>query len=122
MTVRVSPTPATLSGGRILVALDDTAGRPVPDAVVQVTGQMTHAGMVPVVDTASQEAPGRYAVPAFGFTMAGDWVLEVRARLPDGREAAADQPIRVADMGGGPDAPGGADTTRGPRAPRALPR
>lgn len=93
--VRVSPTPARVGAGRVLVTVSDTAGRPAPGATVEVTGVMSHAGMVPVVDTAAEEAPGRYAVPDFGFTMAGDWVLEVRVRLPDGRRGARDHPIRV---------------------------
>lgn len=103
MDVAVSPTPATVGGGRVRVQIHDTAGRPVDEARVRVTGLMTHAGMVPVTDTAAFRSGGLWTVDAFDFTMAGDWVLEVRAELPDGRQGAVDHPIRVVSppTGGG---------------------
>ena len=56
---------------------------------------MSHAGMVPVLETASADVPGRYYVPEFNFTMAGDWVLTLEAILPDGRTARIQKPLRV---------------------------
>mgnify|MGYP001821836650 FL=1 len=67
-----------------------------------VEGNMSHAGMVPVLDTAVAEDPGRYGISDFGFTMAGDWILTVQAVLPDGRAARIDRPTSVVgQMGGG---------------------
>jgi hypothetical protein len=60
---------------------------PLEGAEVRVEGNMSHAGMVPVLATAQEEAPGIYAVSDFRFTMAGDWILTTRATLPDGRWA-----------------------------------
>jgi hypothetical protein len=69
---------------------------------VRIEGNMSHAGMVPVLDSAVQEAPGRYVVDDFGFTMPGDWVLSVEATLPDGRTARTEVPANVVgSMGGG---------------------
>lgn len=68
-------------------------GAPVRAATVEVTGDMTHAGMVPVVATAVEQADGSYRADDFAFDMAGDWVVSVDADLPDGSrvrgEAAA---------------------------------
>jgi hypothetical protein len=62
---------------------------------------MSHAGMVPVVDTAVAEDPGRYGISGFEFTMAGDWILTVEATLPDGRRAQIDRPTSVVGQIGG---------------------
>ena len=95
LTVAVSPTPATLGPARVLVSLADSSERPVQGAQVVVTGRLTGDGTSPVVeDTAREEAPGRYVAADFPFAVAGEWVLEARALLADGRRAAADHPIR----------------------------
>jgi hypothetical protein len=68
-------------------------GEAVRGAEVEVTGDMTHAGMVPVVVQAEERADGSYRAEAFAFDMAGDWIVTVEARLEDGSrvlgEAAA---------------------------------
>lgn len=55
-------------------------GEPVTDAEVEVTGDMTHAGMVPVVAPAPHDEGGRYRTEGFEFSMAGDWILTVTVR------------------------------------------
>ena len=85
MELGISPTPPTMGTTRLIVTLRDTLGIPVEGARVVVEGTMTHAGMMPVLDTASAEGPGRYVIPGFRFTMSGDWILTLRATLPDGR-------------------------------------
>jgi hypothetical protein len=70
--------PATIE---VEVRLD---GTPVDGATVRVTGDMTHAGMVPVVDHAVRVEPGLYRTESFAFTMAGDWILTVDVTYPDG--------------------------------------
>jgi len=84
---------------RILIALEDSGGIPVEGARIVVEGNMSHAGMTPVLDTAVAEAPGRYAVPDFPFTMAGSWILTLRATLPDGRWT---ETVRTTDVARGP--------------------
>jgi hypothetical protein len=87
LEVAISPTPPAVGPARLIINLRDTAGAPLEGAEVRVEGNMSHAGMVPVLATAQEEAPGIYAVSDFRFTMAGDWILTTRATLPDGRWA-----------------------------------
>jgi hypothetical protein len=118
MEVDISPTPPAVGPAQILVTLQDTAGAPLGEAVVTVEGNMSHAGMVPVVDTAHATRPGRYMVPDFDFTMAGDWVLTVQADLPDGRTARLEYGTTVV----GPPSNLQADTTNGSEAPPSTDR
>jgi hypothetical protein len=102
LNVAISPTPPSVGPARLIISLADSAGTPLDGAEILVEGNMSHAGMAPVVDTALAEGPGKYGVSSFSFTMAGDWVLTLRATLPDGRWVQKDVPTRVAGgMGGG---------------------
>lgn len=59
-------------------------GAPVTGASVEVTGDMTHAGMVPVIAKAPMTEPGTYVTQNFVYDMAGDWVLTAEINLEDG--------------------------------------
>ncbi len=59
-------------------------GEAVNDAQVKVTGDMTHAGMAPVVAEAAPQGDGIYLSQGFAFNMVGDWILTVEAVYPDG--------------------------------------
>jgi hypothetical protein len=85
LEVAISPTPPVVGPARLIITLHDTAGVPLENAEILVEGNMSHAGMVPVLGTAEEEREGHYAVPDFRFTMAGDWIITARATLPDGR-------------------------------------
>ena len=61
-------------------------GAPVEGARVEVTGDMTHAGMAPVVAEAEGEGGGSYLTQGFAFNMAGDWIITVDVTYPDGAE------------------------------------
>ena len=102
MELAISPTPPGVGPARLIITLRDTSGAPMDGARILVEGNMSHAGMVPVLDTASADEGGRYYVPEFDFTMAGDWVLILEASLPDGRTARIQHPLRVARTPGGP--------------------
>lgn len=70
----------------ILVRVTDTDGRVQPLAELNVRGDMNHAGMVPVITT--YESPetdslGSYPVQ-FTWTMGGEWIVTVNARLENG--------------------------------------
>ncbi|MGB1288922.1 MAG: FixH family protein, partial [Aggregatilineales bacterium] len=56
----------------------------INDATVAVRGDMSHAGMIPVMVEASEGTEGEYEIP-FEWTMGGDWAVEITATLPDGR-------------------------------------
>jgi hypothetical protein len=60
----------------------------VEDATVQITGDMTHAGMEPVFADTQQIEPGLYETQDFAFTMSGDWFITADITLPDGRTAS----------------------------------
>jgi len=104
LEVSVAPTPPITGPARIVLSLYDPDGHPVRDAELRVEGTMSHAGMVPVVESADEVGDGTYVVPAFEFTMGGDWILIVGIRLPDGREITRREELRV--VSGGPPAGG----------------
>ncbi len=71
----------TISVGPNTIAfLVEQNGKPVMDAVVAVSGDMTHPGMAPVVGTAISLGDGRYQLQNFDISMGGDWVLSVVAK------------------------------------------
>jgi len=104
-----SPTPAPSEGLRVRVETEgNPALGPVPvlvyilnddegvsGATVEVTGDMTHAGMVPVITEASESEPGLYRADRFEFTMAGDWILTAEVELPDGTKEMAETSLTV---------------------------
>lgn len=85
LEVAISPTPPAVGPARLIISLQDTAGTAISGAEIVVEGNMTHAGMVPVLERAQMEGPGHYSVGSFSFTMAGAWILTLDATLPDGR-------------------------------------
>lgn len=87
VTLSVEPDPAIVGDARLVVRLADPAGKAIDDALVSVRGDMSHAGMQPVLATAARETSGAYAAD-FEWTMAGDWIVTVTAVLPDGRTTA----------------------------------
>lgn len=60
------------------------SGEPVGGASVRVTGDMTHAGMVPVLADATEVEPGLYRSDGFAFDMAGDWMITADVTYRDG--------------------------------------
>ena len=80
----LEPDPPRLGPATVTIALRNADGQPISGAAVEIEGNMSHAGMVPVLARASEVAPGRYQAD-LEFTMGGDWFLLVRADLPDGR-------------------------------------
>jgi len=84
LDVSWDPAPASVGATTFTLTLADAGGAPVEGASVEVEGNMSHAGMVPVLGTADEVGPGRYVVE-LDLTMGGDWFLLVDAMLPDGR-------------------------------------
>jgi hypothetical protein len=70
-------------------------GAPVAGAEVEVTGDMTHAGMIPVIASAPEAEPGVYRTEAFAFDMAGDWIVTAEVELPGGGEARGEAATTV---------------------------
>lgn len=88
------PDPPSVGDAELTLELTDPARAPVQGAVLQVRGDMTHAGMAPVLAEAGEGALGRYPVD-FEWTMAGDWILTIQGNLPDGRQLLRTYEIQV---------------------------
>lgn len=78
------PFPAAVGQSRLVIQVSDPAGKPISDAALSIKGDMTHAGMVPVLAAVQGgDAQGYYQVP-IEWTMAGDWVVTVEVILANG--------------------------------------
>lgn len=65
------------------VLIVDGEGNPINDAELEIKGDMSHAGMEPVLADTSAATDGVYTVP-FEWTMGGDWFVTVEATFADG--------------------------------------
>jgi len=83
----VGPAPA-----RVLLS---EGGEPVSGATVEVQGDMSHAGMQPVIVQAVEGGPGVYDAADFVFTMAGDWFLTATVETADGRKVTGETFLTV---------------------------
>lgn len=84
LDITLSITPDNIVGEAFaIVTVRDRSGQPVENARVQLRGDMTHAGMVPVIVETSDSVDGRYELD-FNWTMGGDWFVDVTVTLPDG--------------------------------------
>jgi hypothetical protein len=71
---------------------------------VSLEGNMTHAGMVPVLtesvwDGADGSEDGVYHIP-FEFSMLGDWIISVKIENRDGDRFTQDIDVLVDQFGG----------------------
>ena len=62
---------------------------------VEVVGDMTHPGMIPVEAEAHPAGPGLWRVDAFDFNMRGDWVLTITAYDKNGKKYAKEVRLTV---------------------------
>ena len=89
------PYPPILGEACLVIQVKDKDGSPVNEALLDIKGDMTHAGMVPILaKVEGGGVDGYYNVP-MEWTMAGDWVVNVRATLPDGTAARQKFDLRV---------------------------
>jgi hypothetical protein len=88
------PDPAVVGDAALTVTVTRD-GAPLADAPVSVRGDMTHAGMRPVLVDATTDASGSVSIP-FTWTMGGDWIVTVSVTLPDGSEVAQQFDVSVA--------------------------
>jgi hypothetical protein len=99
LQIRVDVESATPSVGfsRITVHVSDQAWIPRNGLSVTVSG--VHPDAPPVRKAAVGEGAGRYVAESFSFPGAGEWILTVRAELPDGRWTERDRVIAVLPPG-----------------------
>ena len=81
----VSPQPPRVGPATIVLKLNDASGTAVNGARLELEGNMSHPGMVPVFAEATEIEPGQYRA-TLELSMAGDWHVAVRITLRDGRK------------------------------------
>lgn len=94
MSLAVEPEAPTVGPATLLITLTDADGNPINGAALEIRGDMSHAGMEPVLASAEAGQTGIYEAP-FEWTMAGDWIVTVTASLPDGRIATREFDLTV---------------------------
>jgi hypothetical protein len=85
INLSVSPDPPAVGTATVILNLTNADNQPITGATIELEGNMSHAGMVPVFSQATEQKDGQYEAP-LEFTMAGDWFILVKATLPDGRK------------------------------------
>jgi hypothetical protein len=97
VSLLIEPEPPQIGPAVVTVTLSDASGQPITGAEVELEGNMSHAGMVPVFAPAPETVPGHYRAD-LEFTMGGDWFILVRAELPDGRSMERKIDVPGVDM------------------------
>jgi hypothetical protein len=85
LTHEVSPEPPRVGPSTITLKVADAAGKPMSGLRIKLEGNMSHAGMSPVLTAARETGPGQYS-STIELTMAGDWYFLVHMIFPDGRK------------------------------------
>jgi hypothetical protein len=87
ITMTAIPFPPHIGESRLVIQVADMMDNPIDNAHLSIKGDMTHAGMVPIVAEVDRGGEnGVYTIP-IEWTMAGDWVVTVDLELPDGTKA-----------------------------------
>ena len=71
------------------------ADGPAEVSGVTITGNMTHAGMQPVIVPAAQVGPHTWLADGFAFNMGGDWFLLAEVELEGGGSFEVSVPVSV---------------------------
>ena len=80
----VDPSPVTIGEATLYFELKDAQDQPIEGASLRAKGDMSHAGMMPVLGDSVEIGDGNYSIP-FEWTMVGDWILTITGELPDGQ-------------------------------------
>jgi hypothetical protein len=91
--VEVGDNPMTGNVPVSVFVLKDNAA--VAGATVQVTANMTHAGMEPVIVTATETEAGLYVADPFIIEMPGDTVVTTDITLSNGTKFSVDKAFTV---------------------------
>jgi hypothetical protein len=85
LTNEISPQPPRVGPLTITLKVADASGKPATGLEIELEGNMSHAGMTPVLAGAKEIEPGRYS-STMVLSMAGDWYFVVHMTLADGRK------------------------------------
>ena len=94
VVMAIVPSPPQPGSAILIIQIMQENGINPGDFTLDVRGDMSHAGMKPVIVEAVPGEAGAYSIP-FEFSMAGDWLITLSAVLPDGRSLIRTYPIRV---------------------------
>lgn len=83
LTLEVQPDPPAVGPSTLILTLTGPDGAPIEGAALSVKGDMSHAGMEPVLREA-ETGPGGVAEIPFEWTMGGDWFVTVDVAPPVG--------------------------------------
>jgi hypothetical protein len=92
--IQVIPAPPTTGASLLMIQISNGQDAGAGDFSIDVRGDMSHAGMTPVIVNQVKGEEGTFAVP-FEWTMAGDWVITISAIMPDGRLLLRTLPVLV---------------------------
>ncbi|MFK7802286.1 MAG: FixH family protein [Anaerolineae bacterium] len=84
--ISVDAESTNLGQTNLMVTVRDESDEPINDATVNIKGDMTHAGMQPVLGETSTANDGVYVIP-YEWTMAGDWFVTIDVTFADGTSA-----------------------------------
>jgi hypothetical protein len=90
---QLAPVPPRVGPASITIQIADAMQKPISHAIIEVEADMSHPGMAPVFGEAQETVPGSYRAN-LSFTMAGDWVVLLRIKLPDGRKTERQVDVR----------------------------
>ncbi|TFH35463.1 MAG: hypothetical protein E4G99_07240 [Anaerolineales bacterium] len=92
--LEIVPAPPRPGSSTLIIQISDENGTGLGELTLAVRGDMSHAGMGPILVDAVTSASSLYSVP-FEWSMAGDWVLTISSTLADGRRLIRTLPVRV---------------------------
>jgi hypothetical protein len=96
LSLKMAPDPARIGSAQVQISLEGAQGQAITGARLVLRGDMTHAGMQPVLAEAEEVEPGVY-MATMEWPMAGDWVLTVDGILADGTSFSRQLDFRVSD-------------------------
>jgi hypothetical protein len=80
----ISPDPPQVGPIAVGLKLIGADGKPTSGAHITLEADMSHPGMAPVFEHATETAPGQYQA-CLKFGMAGDWIVLLHVKLPGGQ-------------------------------------
>src|SRR4051812_9938423 len=93
IALTIAPQPPVVGAATLTITVTQQ-NQPLAGVAVAVRGDMTHAGMSPVLANAKTDAQGKIDVP-FKWSMSGDWIVTVTVTLADNSQVSQDFNITV---------------------------
>lgn len=88
--------PSAIGKETLNIRVFDANNQPINNAKINVRGDMTHAGMTPILAETENGNKGLYQLP-LEWSMSGDWIVTIQVTLPDGTVAENIFPRTIAN-------------------------